>query len=67
MSATLSKSEILRAVEQLPDEEIALEDVVERLILLHKVQVGMQEKGQGITQEEAREQFEKPREERSWR
>ena len=67
MPATLSKAEIIKTVEKLPEGDVALEDVVERLILLHKVQTGLREKGQGLSQEEARKQFEKPPGERQWR
>ena len=67
MPATLSKAEIIKTVERLPDDDIALEDIIERLILLHKVQTGLREKGQGVSHEEAQEQFEKPRDQRSWR
>lgn len=67
MPATLSKSEILRALEDLPDEEIALEDVIERLILLKKVRSGLDQAGEGIPYEEVKEQFNKPPEERTWR
>ncbi len=67
MPATLSKAEIIKTVERLPEGDIALEDIVERLILLHKVQTGLREEGQGISQEEARKQFEEPHDQRSWR
>ncbi|MFB6277939.1 MAG: hypothetical protein ABEK75_00380 [Salinibacter sp.] len=67
MPATLSKSEIIRALDDLPDEEIALEDVIERLILLKKVRSGLDQAGKGIPHEEVKEQFEKPPEERTWR
>lgn len=67
MPGTLSKSEIFRALDDLPDQEIALEDVIERLILLKKVRSGLDQAGEGIPHEEAKEQFEKPPEERTWR
>lgn len=67
MPATLSKSEILRALEDLPDEEIAVEDVIERLILLKKVRSGLDQTGEGIPHEEVKQQFEKQPEERTWR
>jgi hypothetical protein len=66
MPATLSKSDILKAVEELPDEGIALEDVIERLVLLRKVQTGLQEVGQGISHNRVVEEFKKPRHEREW-
>ena len=67
MPATLSKSDVVEAVGKLPEGDVELEDVVDRLILLHKVKTGLCEEGQGLAPEEARKQFEKPREERSWR
>lgn len=67
MPATLSKSEIFRALEDLPDEEIALEDVIERLILLKKVRSGLDQTGEGVPHDEVQKQFEKPPEERTWR
>ena len=67
MPATLSKSDVVEAVDKLPEGDVELEDIVDRLILLHKVQTGLREEGQGLSQKEAREQFEKPYKERSWR
>ncbi|GEM_PF-1328421 len=66
MPATLSKADVLKAVEELPDEGIALEDVIERLILLSKVRAGLQESGQGIAHDRVIEEFKKPRHEREW-
>ena len=67
MPAALSKSDVVEAVGKLPEGDVELEDVVDRLILLHKVKTGLREEGQGLSQKEARKQFEKPYEERSWR
>ena len=67
MPATLSKSEILRALEDFPEEEIALEDVIERLILLKKVRSGLDQTDEGIPHEEVKQQFEKPPDQRAWR
>jgi hypothetical protein len=67
MPATLSKSEILRALEDLPDEEIALEDVIERLILLKKVRSGLDQTGEGRPHDEVKQQFEKSPDQRTWR
>ncbi len=66
MPATLSKADVLKAVEELPDEGIALEDVIERLIVLRKVQAGLEQTGQGLPHAEAVEEFKKPRSERRW-
>jgi hypothetical protein len=65
--ATLSKSEILRALEDLPDEEIALEDVIERLILLKKVRSGLDQADERIPHDEVKQQFERSPDQRSWR
>jgi hypothetical protein len=67
MPATLTKSDVVEAVDKLPEGDVELEDIVDRLILLHKVQTGLHEEGQGLSQKEARKQFEKPPGERSWR
>lgn len=51
MYAKLPKAEIIEIVEQLPEEEIALEDMIERLIKLHKSKNGLQgEKGSSVSQ-----------------
>ena len=42
MPATLSKADVLKAVEELPDENFALEDLIERLIVIHKVRTGLE-------------------------
>ena len=65
MSTTLSKAEVVRIVQALPDEAV-LDDVIERLILLRKVEVGLGQAGQGIPQAEAEAEFRKPRHERAW-
>lgn len=67
MPATLSKSEIFRVLEDLPDEEIAIEDVIERLILLKKVRSGLGQSGEGVPHEEVKQQFEKSPDKRTWR
>lgn len=66
MPATLSKADVLKAVEELPDEGIALEDVIERLIVLRKVRAGLEEAGQSISHDRVVEEFKKPRHEREW-
>ncbi len=65
MPAVQSKADIVRVVQALPDET-SLDDVIERLILLRKVNVGLAQKGEGLTQSEAEAEFRKPRAERSW-
>ena len=66
MPATLSKADVIKAVEELPDEQFALEDLIERLIVIHKVRTGLEQKGQGIPHVEVVKQFKKPRDQREW-
>ena len=65
MPTAPSKADIVRLVEALP-EESSLDDVIERLILLRKVNVGLAQEGQGIPQSEAEAEFRKPKAERAW-
>jgi hypothetical protein len=48
MGDTITKAEILKAVEDLP-EDATLEDAIERLVFLHKVQRGLQQVEAGET------------------
>ena len=66
MPATFSKADVIKAVEELPDENIALEDLIEHLIVIHKVRTGMEQEGQGIPHAEVVKQFKKPRNQRQW-
>ena len=66
MPATFSKADVLKAVEELPDENIALEDLIEHLIVIHKVRTGLAQEGQGIPHAEVVKQFKKPRNQRQW-
>lgn len=66
MPATLSKADVMKAIEELPDENIALEDLIERLIVIHKVRTGLEQAGQGIPHAEVVKQFKKPRDQRQW-
>ena len=36
MPATLSKADVLKAVETVPDEDLSIQDIVERLLVLKK-------------------------------
>lgn len=67
MPSTLSKSEILRVLEDLPDGEIAIEDVIQRLILLKKMRSGLDQAGEGIPHDEVKQQFENSPDQRTWR
>jgi predicted transcriptional regulator len=53
-----SKQEILRAIEELP-EDAQVEDAMDRLYLLYKVQKGLQQADQGnlISHEEVRQRM----------
>lgn len=59
------KEHAQRVVNDLPDDA-TYEDVVERLILLRKVNVGLAQDGQGVPQSVAETEFRKQRQERSW-
>lgn len=52
------KEDIIRAVDALPDDA-TLEDAIERLYLLYKVQRGIDQAdaGEGVSQEEARKRM----------
>ena len=52
------KEEILELMEQLPDDA-TIEDAIERLIVLYRVQQGLEQldKGEGIPQEEAKKRI----------
>ena len=53
-----TKEQMLRAISALPDNA-TIEDGIERLHLLYKIQVGMEQAAQGLvlTQEEMEKQF----------
>jgi predicted transcriptional regulator len=42
------KSKIVRAVEELP-EDATIEDAIERLVFLHKIEVGLKQAEEGKT------------------
>ena len=50
-----AKEEILELMEQLP-EDATIEDAIERLVVLYKIQQGLEQldKGEGVPQEEAK-------------
>jgi hypothetical protein len=60
MDLTIDKKKIAQTIEDLPDD-VTIEEAIERLVLLHKVQKGLQEK-EGKTQEEVVKHFKKRRE-----
>ncbi len=53
-----TKRQILKAIEQLPDDA-SVEDALERLYLLYKIEKGVQQadRGELISQEEARQRM----------
>ncbi|PKB66842.1 MAG: hypothetical protein BZY81_06205 [SAR202 cluster bacterium Io17-Chloro-G4] len=55
-----TKEEIIKVIRQLPDDA-TLEDAIEKLYLLHKVERGngQADAGEKISQEEARRQMER--------
>jgi len=48
MSQGTTKSKIVRAVEELP-EDATIEDAIERLVFLHKIEVGLKQVEEGKT------------------
>ncbi|MBM3926749.1 MAG: hypothetical protein FJ320_12395 [SAR202 cluster bacterium] len=53
-----TKQQVLKAIEELP-ENASIEDALERLYLLYKIEKGLRQAGQGnlITQEAARQRM----------
>jgi len=52
------KEEVLELMKQLPDDA-TIEDAIERLIVLYRIQQGLEQldKGEGIPQEEAKKRI----------
>ncbi|NBC17562.1 MAG: hypothetical protein GVY18_09645 [Bacteroidetes bacterium] len=48
MPQATTKAKIVRAVEELP-ENATIEDAIERLVFLHKVEVGLKQAQEGTT------------------
>ena len=48
MSPTTTKAKIVRAVEDLP-EDATIEDAIEQLLFLHKIEVGLRQVQEGKT------------------
>jgi len=65
MSDALTKEDVLKAIDDLPEGEVDLADVVERLVVLHKVRRGMRD-SKSFSQEEVVREFDKPRDQRKW-
>ncbi len=58
MTQTITKSDIVRAVSNLPDDA-TLDDAFERLFILHKIERGLKDalEGQTMTQDEVEAYF----------
>lgn len=65
MPAVHTLDDIVRFVQALP-ASASLDDVIEELILVRKVNAGLAEAGQGVPQADAEAEFRKPRAERRW-
>jgi hypothetical protein len=48
MSQATTKAKIVRAIEELP-EDATIEDAIERLVFLHKIEVGLRQSREGKT------------------
>lgn len=48
MTQATTKAKIIRAVEELP-ENATIEDAIERLVFLHKIEVGLKQSQEGKT------------------
>ena len=48
MSPATTKAQIVRAVEDLP-EDATIEDAIEQLVFLHKIEIGLQQVQEGKT------------------
>ncbi|GMQ80819.1 MAG: hypothetical protein BMS9Abin05_0248 [Rhodothermia bacterium] len=66
MPSTISKSDIQKVMREMSADDMNLDDFIERIVLLSKVRTGLDQKGQGISQEEAMREFGKPRADRKW-
>ena len=66
MPSTITKSDIVRAVSDLPDDA-TLDDAFERLFVLHKIERGLRdaEEGKTMTQAEVEAYFRRRRAERA--
>ncbi|MDZ7720005.1 MAG: hypothetical protein U5K72_14405 [Balneolaceae bacterium] len=62
MELTINKKRMLKAIDELP-EDATIEEGIERLVFLHKIQKGLREKG-GKTQAQIEEHFRQRRESR---
>ncbi|MDX1640895.1 MAG: hypothetical protein R3220_04325 [Balneolaceae bacterium] len=63
MELSIDKKRIAKTIDELP-EDATVEEAIERLVLLHKVQIGLNETGEK-SQEEIEAHFKKRRENRT--
>lgn len=59
MDLTLNKKKMIKAIKELP-ENATIEEGIEQLVFLHKIQKGLREEG-GKTQDQVEEHFRKRR------
>ena len=59
MELSIDKKRIAKTINELP-EDVTIEEAIDQLILLHKIQTGLKETG-GKTQQEIEQQFKKRR------
>ena len=55
MQLTIDKKRIVKAIDELP-EDTTIEEAIERLVFLHKIQIGLNQTG-GKTHEEMKREF----------
>ncbi|MCC5942209.1 MAG: hypothetical protein JJU37_11770 [Balneolaceae bacterium] len=63
MELTINKKKITQAIAELP-EDATVEQAIERLIVLHKIEKGLKQDG-GQTQQEVEQHFKKRKENRT--
>ena len=66
MPNTLPKSDVLKAVNELPHDNLSLDEIMDKLIVIHKVRTALAEQEPSIPHQTVVEQFKKPRQERTW-
>ena len=56
----LKKSQIIDSIESMPDQ-IEIEDLLERLVLIHKIQIGLEqvERGEVVPHSEVKKELER--------
>lgn len=62
MQLTIDKKRIAKAIDELP-EDTTIEEAIERLVFLYKIQIGLEQTG-GKTHEQIKQEFRERRERR---